>query len=115
MVFVIIFIALIPLASLRSKVVDDLADMMGGIVGALIINSKGAAQIFGTMLLLSMTSSIIPTVAKLVVNVEDLRVILVSQGISVTLLCVYFIFLYFSLESYAELFDKPNHQSVQVA
>ena len=181
-VFVTNFIAIIPLALLLNRFADDLATMMGGIVGALInttfrqvdtlsfpsfisssvpnlysnavqlmlsvfllrdhqievlqtsligailssmhlmlglgflfggvkrfkqFYSKETAHMFGTMLLLSMTSLIIPTVAKLLVSIGDKGVILISRGISITLLCVYFVFLYFSLESHAELFNDP--------
>ena len=73
--------------------------------------SKRAAQMFGTMLLLSMTSLIIPTVAKLLVGVGDTGVLPISRGISVILLCIYVVFLYFQLETHAKLFSDTSRKA----
>lgn len=87
--------------------------LFGGVKRFKQFYSKEAAQMFGTMLLLSMTSLIIPTVAKLLGGVKDNGTILISRGISVTLLCIYFIFLYFSLESHTELFKDPVRKAAK--
>ena len=69
---------------------------------------KGTAQMFGTMLLLSISSLIIPTVAKLLVGVGDLAELPISRNISVVLLCIYAIFIYFQLVTHADLFSHPG-------
>jgi len=71
------------------------------------------AQVFGTMLLLSMTSLIIPTVAKLLARVTDEGVLPISRGISIILLLVYGFFLYFQLFSYAEIFRNPSRKALK--
>ena len=67
-------------------------------------------QVFGTMLLLSMTSLIIPTVAKLLTTVNEVSILQISRGISIILLFVYGIFLYFQLVSHAVVFNEPSRK-----
>ena len=69
------------------------------------------SQLFGTMLLLAMSSLIIPTVITLLqTNTGDDDILKLSRAICVILLLSYFVFLYFSLRTHAEVFNRESEK-----
>ena len=72
-------------------------------------------QLFGTMLLLAMASLIVPLVLGLLDNkVSSEDVLRLSQAISIVLLIAYGVFLFFSLKTYADMFNNPDEAPFNV-
>ncbi|KAG9755058.1 hypothetical protein KCU99_g10139, partial [Aureobasidium melanogenum] len=122
-VFVVNFLAIIPLVAILSLATEELALCTGEIFGGLLNASFGNAtelrvrvrhfnitvtQTASSMLAVSIGSLIIPTAFQRFGNNPASGVAPISRGTAIILLLIYFAYLIFQLKTHVEIYNTPG-------
>lgn len=70
------------------------------------------ARLIGSLLLIAVTSLVVPTVTAILVEMTQANVVKLSRAAAVILLVIYILYLLFQLKTHAQYFNEPSKKGI---